>query len=565
MAIIGIDLGTTNSLVAYWDENEKEAKVIPNALGEYLTPSVVSIDENNEVLVGRIAKEYQVVHPDRSASVFKRHIGTKKEYQLGERAFLPEELSAMIVRSLKDDAQHYLGEPVTEAVISVPAYFSDAQRKATKRVGELAGIKVERIISEPTAAAIAYGIDQEDAETKFLVFDLGGGTFDISILEMFDSIMEVRAVAGDNYLGGEDFTRVLMDIFLEKNEKKDEDLTPEERSMLYKKAETAKIAGGKTMTIQMQFGGETLTTEISEHEYEIKCKELLGRLREPVERALSDAAVKVKDIDAIILVGGGTKLPMIRSFVGKMFGKLPYININPDEVVAIGAAIQSALKGDNAAIKEVILTDVCPYTLGTSTSIRKEQGYYEPGHFLPIIERNSVIPISKVQTVYTIHEDQRMMRIEILQGESRMAKDNVLLGELNVPVHPKDGKDDEASIRYTYDVNGLLEVEVTVASTNTTKKMVIEKDPGAMSPEEIAARFEELAHLKVHPRDNAENRLVLARGERLYEERIGDERQLVEYWMNAFETVLDRQDPQEIEQMRHEVVKVFDELEGKWK
>lgn len=562
MAMIGIDLGTTNSLVAYWDAKEEQAKVIPNALGEHLTPSVVSVDENGEILVGRIAKEYQVVHPECSASVFKRQIGTKKEYQLRDRAFLPEELSAMVVRSLKEDAEAFLKEPVTEAVISVPAYFSDAQRKATKRVGELAGITVERIISEPTAAAIAYGIEQEDAETKFLVFDLGGGTFDISILEMFDSIMEVRAVAGDNYLGGEDFTKVLSDIFLEKNQLKEEQLSSQERSMLYKKAESAKIAGGRSMTIEMMIQEQNYEATISEHEYEAKCKNLLGRLREPVERALSDASVKVADIDAIILVGGGTKLPMIRSFVAKIFGKLPYININPDEVVAVGAAVQSALKGRDAAIKEVILTDVCPYTLGTSTSVRRSQGYYEPGHFLPIIERNSVIPISKVQTVYTVYDDQRIMKIEILQGESRMARDNVLLGELNVPVHPKDGKEDEAQIRYTYDVNGLLEVEVTVASTNVTKKMVIEKDPGAMSPEEIEARFKELEHLKVHPRDNAENRLVLARGERLYEEHIGEEREIIAYWMNEFENVLDRQNPQEIAEKRREVIKAFDELES---
>ena len=329
MAVVGIDLGTTNSLVAYWDETEKEAKIIPNALGEHLTPSVVSVDENGEVLLGRVAKEYQVVHPERSASVFKRHIGTKKEYVLGDRTFLPEELSAMVVRSLKKDAEEYLNEEVTEAVISVPAYFSDAQRKATKRVGELAGIKVERIISEPTAAAIAYGIAQKDADTRFLVFDLGGGTFDISILELFDSIMEVRAVAGDNYLGGEDFTKLLSDIFLEKSGKKEEELTKAECSMLYKKAESAKIAGGQMMTIELKCGEEVLTQSISEHEYEAKCKTLLSRLREPVERALADASVKVADIDAIILVGGGTKLPMIRSFVAKMFGKLPFININP--------------------------------------------------------------------------------------------------------------------------------------------------------------------------------------------------------------------------------------------
>ena len=253
---------------------------------------------------------------------------------------------------------------------------------------------------------------------------------------------------------------------------------------------------------------------------------------------------------------------MIRSFVAKIFGKLPYININPDEVVALGAAVQSALKGKNAAIKEVILTDVCPYTLGTSTSVRRSGGHYEPGHFLPIIERNSIIPVSKVQTVYTIYEDQRVMEIDILQGESRMARDNVLLGVLNVPVHATPEKEDKAQIRYTYDVNGLLEVEVTVDSSGETKKMIIEKDPGAMSKEEIEARFKELEHLKVHPRDNAQNRLVLARGERLYEEHIGEVREIVTYWMNQFENALDRQNPKEIEKVRAEVIKAFDELES---
>ena len=561
MAIVGIDLGTTNSLVAYWDEEKKTSVIIPNALGESLTPSVVSCDENGEILIGRIAKEYQVVHPERSASVFKRQIGTKKEYQLGEHTFLSEELSAMIVRSLIEDASNYLKEEITEAVISVPAYFSDAQRKATKRVGELAGIKVERIISEPTAAAIAYGITQEDADTKFLVFDLGGGTFDVSILELFDSIMEVRAVAGDNYLGGEDFTNILAEMFLQKNELQETHITPKERAMLQKKAEVAKCSEQNPLEIAITIAGTDYHTVISYSEYETRCKELLGRLREPVERALHDACVKVAEIDAVILVGGATKLPMIRRFVGKMFGKLPYININPDEVVALGAAVQSALKGKNALIKEVILTDVCPFTLGTSTSIRKEEGRYEPGHFLPIIERNSIIPISKVQTVYTVYEDQRKMRIEILQGESRMARDNVYLGELNVEVHPQKGKEDQAHIRYTYDINGILEVEVTVASTGRTEKMIIEKEPGAMSKEEIEERFKQLEHLKVHPRDNAQNRLILAKGERLYEEHIGEKRQLIAYWMEQFETVLDRQNVAEIEAKRKEMQKLFEELE----
>ena len=268
MAIIGIDLGTTNSLVSYW--TEEGCVVIPNSLGQNLTPSVVSIDDNGEVLVGQIAKERQITHPDLSAAVFKRNMGTKKKYILGTKEFLPEELSAIIIKSLKEDAEHYLKIPVTEAVISVPAYFSDAQRKAAKRAGELAGIRVDRLITEPTAAAIAYGLHQRNADTKFLVFDLGGGTFDVSILELFENVMEVRAVAGDNYLGGEDFTEILVSLFLKHHSLSIKDLDEKTSAMLKKQSEVAKrsFSEKKTASISCNINGETLSFDISLDEFE---------------------------------------------------------------------------------------------------------------------------------------------------------------------------------------------------------------------------------------------------------------------------------------------------------
>lgn len=562
MAIIGIDLGTTNSLVACF--KDETPVVIKNVYGETLTPSIVSVDENGEVFVGKIAKERQITHPESTASLFKRHMGTKKEYKLGDKKFLPEELSSLIIRNLKSDAEEFLGEEVTEAVISVPAYFNDTQRKATKRAGELAGLKVERIINEPTAAAIAYGLHEKSSNTKFLVFDLGGGTFDISVLELYKNIMEVRAVAGDNYLGGEDFTKVLMEIFARRNDIDLNELDSKTYNLLRKQAEVAKrnFSKEKIAELSVRINDKELKEEITLNEFEKDCELLLAKLRRPIERALSDAAIKLKEIDTIVLVGGGTKLPLIRSFVGKLFGRLPATNINPDEVVAMGAAIQAAMKKRDKAIKEIVLTDVCPYTLGTNTSIQKPGGYYESGHFFPIIERNTIIPVSRVERLYTVRDNQKKISVEILQGESRLAKENILLGEITVSVPPSKGGEQAIDVRYTYDINGILEVEVTVVSTGVKKTMVIEKNPGNMSKEEVQERLEELKEIKIHPREKEENKHLIARGERLYEESIGLARTYIAQGISNFEDALDKQDEREISRAYEELKNLLNEIEG---
>ena len=562
MAIIGIDLGTTNSLVACF--KDETPVVIKNVYGETLTPSIVSVDENGEVFVGKIAKERQITHPESTASLFKRHMGTKKEYKLGNKKFLPEELSSLIIRNLKADAEEFLGEEVTEAVISVPAYFNDTQRKATKRAGELAGLKVERIINEPTAAAIAYGLHEKSSNTKFLVFDLGGGTFDISVLELYKNIMEVRAVAGDNYLGGEDFTKVLMEIFARRNDIDLNELDSKTYNLLRKQAEVAKrnFSKEKIAELSVRINDKELKEEITLNEFEKDCELLLAKLRRPIERALSDAAIKLKEIDTIVLVGGGTKLPLIRSFVGKLFGRLPATNINPDEVVAMGAAIQAAMKKRDKAIKEIVLTDVCPYTLGTNTSIQKPGGYYESGHFFPIIERNTIIPVSRVERLYTVRDNQKKISVEILQGESRLAKENILLGEITVSVPPSKGGEQAIDVRYTYDINGILEVEVTVVSTGVKKTMVIEKNPGNMSKEEVQERLEELKEIKIHPREKEENKHLIARGERLYEESIGLARTYIAQGISNFEDALDKQDEREISRAYEELKNLLNEIEG---
>lgn len=559
--IIGIDLGTTNSLVAYFDNGV--SKIIPNRLGENLTPSVVSVDGEGHVYVGKVAKERKITHPELTADVFKRSMGSSKMYTLGNNEYKPEELSSLVLRSLKEDAEAYLGQEVHEAIISVPAYFNDAQRKATKVAGKLAGLKVERLISEPTAAAIAYGLHQKKDSTKFIVFDLGGGTFDVSILELYQNIMEVRAVGGDNFLGGEDFTEVLVNLFLKKQNIDINDLSIKVRNHIKKQAELCKIGffSSSVSKLSCKINNEIIEQEITIDEYEKACQLLLERLRRPIERALKDAKIKVKEIDEIVLVGGGTKLKIVRNFVAKLFGRLPNTSINADEVVALGVAVQGAMKERNEFIKETILTDVCPYTLGTDVVRDCYDGSKESGHFCPIIERNTVIPASRTERLYTACDNQSKIKIKILQGESRFSKNNIYLGEIEVSV-PKGRAGEEAvDVTYTYDINSILEVEVKVISTGIKKRLVIQKGDSVMSDEEVEERLNQLKELKIPPREQEENKLLLAKGERLYEESLGDLRRIIEMKIDEFERVLDKQDKLEIQDAAKELKEFFNEIE----
>lgn len=562
--IIGIDLGTTNSLAAYF--TEKGAKIIPNRLGKNLTPSIVSVDEEKQIFVGETAKERRSLFPDMTAQVFKRDMGSTKKYKLGENEFTAEELSSFVLRSLKEDAEAFLGEEVTEAVISVPAYFDDKRRKATKRAGELAGLKVERIISEPTAAAIAYGLYEKTKNTKFLVFDLGGGTFDVSILELFQNILEVRAVAGDNYLGGEDFTEVLVKLFLQRKEIDIHTLDEKTQVHLYKQAEFCKLgfSDQNTSILQCNIDGKLLEEKITLEEYEELCEPLLEKIRKPVQRSLSDAHIRLSDIDVIVLVGGATRLPVIKNFIVKLFRKFPDTSIHPDEAVALGAAIQAAMKERNNAVKEVILTDVCSFTLGTEVSIERENGQFESGHFCPIIERNTVIPASRTEQFYTLRDNQSKISICVLQGESRFAENNLLLGKLEVPVPKKKAGEEGVEVTYTYDINSILEVVVKVLSTGEIKKQIIKGQENDMTDEEIETRMQELSYLKIHPRDQEENKLLLLRCERLYEESIGSVRVQIDYLIRKFEQVLNTHDRGKIEEARKVLKKSLQELEEEW-
>lgn len=560
--IVGIDLGTTNSLIAVWEGNGP--RLIKNSLGEVLTPSCVSLDADGTILVGRAARERLQTHPELTASAFKRYMGSNKQIRLGKRDFRAEELSALVLRSLREDAEAELGQPVTEAIITVPAYFSDAQRKATRAAGELAGLRVERLLNEPTGAALAYGIHNRDGESRFLVFDLGGGTFDVSVLDLFEGVMEVRASAGDNWLGGEDFVSCLVDHFFEQNKLPAK--LKHHREFMQRLAAQIEIAKRKLSeatqtTVRLHHDGQDYSLSLDEALFERLCAPLLARLRTPVERALRDANLRSHELDNIVLAGGATRMPIVRRLVARMFGRFPASEINPDEVVALGAAVQAGLKMKDAALSEVVMTDVTPYSLGIALSIQIGDNQFSEGHFDPVIERNCAVPISRVKQYFPVREGQRLLNLEVFQGEARMVKDNIHLGTLKIPV--PGGRLDECGIdvRFTYDVNGLLQVEATVLKTGESFSLVIEGNPGLLSQDEIAYRLSALADLKIHPRDRIEYRTLLARAERLYQQLRGEQREWFAVQILNFEKVLAGQDARTIEPNRKKFEEILDYVE----
>jgi molecular chaperone HscC len=560
--IVGIDLGTTNSLVAVWQGDQP--CLVPNALGGFLTPSVVGLDDQGQVVVGEVARERLQTHPHLTTALFKRYMGSSRQIQLGTRTFRPEELSALVLKSLVADVERAYGEPVTEAVISVPAYFSDAQRKATRTAGELAGLRVEKLINEPTAAALSYGLHRKE-ETSFLVFDLGGGTFDVSILELFEGVMEVRASAGDNFLGGEDFDDVLVQRFLALQGAAQGFPDGNEvaiRNRLRREAQRVRheLGNGSEAVFSLRLNNQEWREVFTqEHLYEAAAP-LLERLRAPIERALRDARIRASDLDEVLLVGGTTRMPLIRKLTASLFGRIPSMHLNPDEVVALGAAVQAALKARDAALNEVVLTDVCPYTLGVAVSHRVGHNL-EEGHYLPIIERNSVVPVSRVQNVCTLHDQQKQVKVVIFQGESRLVKDNIYLGELEFEVPPRPAGEVSLDVRFTYDNNGLLEAFVTLPLTGKSHSLVIENSPGAMSREEIEERLAALQSLKVHPREEQVNSLLMARLERLYQECLGEVREHVGYLATQLQQLLDTQDERRIRAGRAEIKERLEDLE----
>lgn len=564
MAIVGIDLGTTHSLIGWWQEETGSPALVPNALGSVLTPSAVSLDGDGAILVGRAAVDRLVSHPQLSTSLFKRLMGTDRKVALGKRTFRAEELSALVIRQLLQDLEAHCGLQPQEAVISVPAYFSDAQRKATKVAGELAGLKVERLVNEPTAAALAYGLTDKADDCTVAVVDLGGGTLDVSILEYFSGVMQVRASTGDRSLGGTDFDELLLAHVLSQHQMNAKKLSAHELASAQRKVTEAKhelsikTESRVQVPVSGTFRSKTIDSKISRDEFEKLSAPLLKRLSQTIERAMRDSNLSASSLDNVLLVGGATRMPMIRSLVGRLFQRLPLSHIDADEVVAKGAVVQAALRAERQELEDVVLTDVAPYTLGIDIAVEKG-GDYEAGHFLPVIERNSPVPISRVQVVSPTSDQQNSIVCNIYQGESRLVKNNVMLGKIEQRLAPEAER--AVDVRFTYDANGILEVTTKSWGSDVEQRLVISNDNNAMSQDAIDEALAKLKELKIHPRDRLENRTTLARGERMYEEALGERREQIANLIKWFETQMLEQDQAVADAAREEVEKHLNEID----
>lgn len=553
MAILGIDLGTTNSLGAVYRNNQVE--LIPNAYGSFLTPSAVSMD-GEKVLVGQIAKERLITHPELSAASFKKDMGTKVKYRLGKQRFSPEELSSFVIRSIVEDAKAYLQEEIEEVVISVPAYFHDKQRVATKQAGILAGVPVKRIINEPSAAAMASYFEN-GKEQLFLVFDFGGGTLDVSIVECFDTMVEIISVAGDNRLGGDNFHEIMWASFIREHGLDKDRVTDKEKAILLRKAEECKRALTTEERAEMTavVGGMTYTSEYTNQRLLDESGLLLAKIKEVLVHALRDGGVSVQQIDAVVMVGGSSKMPLMQSYLQHLMKTTPFVTENCDEMIVRGLGLVCGVKARDEEIKDYILTDICPFTLGTGVHNESDPNH---SYMCSIIPRNTVLPCSIVKRLYTVADNQTFVNIDIAQGEHAYVKDNITLDEINVPV-PRNKKGEESvDVRYSYDINGILVVDVTVTSTGKTYTKVVSEN---MSEMEIKRKVKELEALKVHPKDISENRLMMERLQALYESTSGDGKQYIMSYIRRFEAVLESQNPRWIKKARTQLEMIIEHME----
>ena len=556
--IVGIDLGTTFSLIGCMQDGVPV--LFSNAAGDKLTASAVYLDESNCIHVGQAARSRAILAPERSVIHFKRDMGTDKYCTLGGRAFRPEELSALVLRSLKESAEAQLGCPVSRAVISVPAYFGENQRQATRAAAEIAGLEVVRLINEPTAAALAYGVNQTDTDQKIAILDLGGGTFDVTLLELVEGVIEICSSAGDLFLGGLDFDRALAQLIRQQAEQQQIFLATDAatEARLLDSAERAKkalsfkdsVAVAISDIKTVQGGRVDLNLPITRTQAELVWASLTERLLGPLRQALRDAEWLPRDIDEVILVGGSTRMPLVGRLFTDFFSRIPQRSLPPDEAIAIGAVLTAGLMANDAALEELVVTDIAPFTPGVDLA-HSEGSLVVENIFHPLIERGTVIPCSRTMIVQPINLQSTSIELKVFQGEHALCDRNTLLGTLAVKGIPRDNRSVE--VRYTYDLNGILEVEATVLGTRRKVSTLINQGARHLSTKELEQARQNLQKYKLHPRDELANQAVLAQAELLYQNTLGEQRQHIGELIHLFRLVLESQDPTAIQEMRQQL------------
>lgn len=552
MAIIGIDLGTTNSLAAVY--REAKVELIPNSLGEFLTPSVVSIGEDGQVYVGKVAKEMLITRPECTFQEFKRNMGTDYVYRAHGREYRAEELSALVLRSLKEDAERFLGEPVSEAVISVPAYFNDDKRCATKNAGALAGLVVERLINEPSAVALKHHMENEEME-NFLIFDFGGGTLDVSMVEAFDNMVEIRAVSGDNYLGGKDFNELIAERFYSENGLEKAHLSPEEQGIVLQEAEQLKRMLSRRNQADRTFklGEKEYTMEMSNQQLIHISAELFKRMTVPVKRVLNDSGMTWEEIDQVILAGGSSKMPVVRQYIQSIAEAPVVVDNQPDESIALGVGLAAAIKARTEEIRDMVLTDICPFSLGMEL--------YD-GTFSPIIERNDTLPCSRSRVYSTARDFQDAMEFRIYQGESMMVKDNLLLGTLEIDGLPRQWAGEVSAVAtFLYDINGILDIHVDRPG-KSVHKVIMNRNIG-LSEEQLEEKLKELNHMAMYPKGKERDRLLIERARRVYMESTGQVREDLEREIRQYEYLLSHGKEKDIRQGFVRLLLYLESLEQK--
>lgn len=520
MSIIGIDLGTSNTLACVFQDGK--AVLIPNKEGGYLTKSAVSVMEDGTIITGRAAKERLLTHPDRTAASYKVFMGTEREICLGQQYFKPEELSAFVLRQIKQDAEEFLQEPVEEAVISVPAYFNDNQRCATKLAAQLAGLKVSRLINEPSAAAVYYRWSDSAAEDgKLMIVDFGGGTLDVSIVDCFDNIIEILCIAGDNHLGGDDIDAAIARYFCEKNHLCREALTPEEGAVLMRQAENAKAAlsesGAEKGLMKLQAGEKEYELSLDREQLAKLCEPVFKRVEKVLRRALENKKA-AKGIRRVVLVGGSSKMPVFHDFLEKLMSARPVIAAEPDKIVALGAGVCAGIKERREELQDVVMTDVCPFSLGVATY--NSQIDREP-HMAVLIPRSSMLPVSHSSRFYTLHDGQEYLKFEFYQGEDYFVAGNLKLGELQVRVPRGTAGSQWAEVVFTYDIDGIL--HVSVESSGGDKRETVILNPNLhLSEEEMDKAMERIHRIRLTTEAHRDQQLFV-QALSLYEE-LGDDR-----------------------------------------